>query len=384
MVRAGARENPFRPGAGQMPPLLAGRDGELASAEQRLRQLAGGTAPPQGFLLYGPRGNGKTVLAERIAERARELGMRAERLPAAALRREERLVRSLQERARLLEGRLTGMQLGPLGAAAERAPPTGEVSRLFAAWVLVESPPLVVVLDEVQTAAPEVGRMFFEAVQNSVADQLPFWVVAAGTPDAPRRIRGAGTFAERAFERFPIGRLDAAAAAAALAKPAAAGGCRIAEDALDFLVEKSQRYPYFVQLFGSAVWEAAARNDEAGVGPRVAEAAAASAAAAVERFYQERFDEAREREVAEALAPLADRILRRGGRLGDGELMPLLREIAARKSVPLDWVSLLARLRDLGVVWETSSAVWEMGIPSFADYLLLRTRGSAARPNTLR
>ena len=51
-------------------------------------------------------------------------------------------------------------------------------------------------------------------------------------------------------------------------------------------------------------------------------------------------------------------------------------EIAARESVPFDPSSLLVTLRDLGVVWETASGVWEMGIPSFADYILRRSAGT--------
>ena len=129
MVREGRRRNPFRPGAGQMPPYLAGREAELALAEDRLDELRGGTAPARGILFYGPRGNGKTVLLERIAARARDLELRAERLPPDALRDEGRLVRFLRERARLTGGRLTGVQPGPLGATAERAEQAAECAR---------------------------------------------------------------------------------------------------------------------------------------------------------------------------------------------------------------------------------------------------------------
>ena len=56
--------------------------------------------------------------------------------------------------------------------------------------------------------------------------------------------------------------------------------------------------------------------------------------------------------------------------------MALLREITAWESIPFDRSSLLITLRDLGVVWETASGVWEMGIPSFADYILRRRRSA--------
>ena len=371
---AGAVEsrNPFRPGAGQMPPYLAGREAELAFADMRLRQLAGGTAPAQGLLLYGPRGNGKTVLLEHIAARARDLGLRAEDLPPAALRDEGQLIRSLRQLARLTGGRLTGVQLGPLGATAERAEPSAEASDLFEAWIRAGSAPLVVLLDEAHTVEPAVGRNFFDAVQKANRAGLPFFLIAAGTPDAPRKIRHAGTFAERVFKRLPIGRLDRAAAAQALVKPAEADGRTIAGNALELLVGESQDYPFFIQLLGSAAWEAADGVGESTISLQAAEQAVTAVRIDVERFYMDRFDEAREREIEEALVPLADLAARRGGRLGEKELKALLREIAARESVPFRPALLLVTLRDLGVVWETASGVWEMGIPSFADYILRR------------
>ena len=375
---AGAVEsrNPFRPGAGQMPPYLAGREAELALADTGLRQLAGGTAPAQGILLYGPRGNGKTVLLEHIAARAGDLGLRAERLPPAALHERSVLVEELQELAGLTEARLTGVQLGPIGATAERAAVTGNVSRLFAGWVRAASTPLVVLLDEAHTVEPAVGRNFFNAVQNASSAGLPFFLIAAGTPDAPRKIRHAGTFAERVFERLPIGRLDRAAAAQALVKPAEADGRTIAGNALELLVGESQAYPFFIQLLGSAAWEAVTGAGESTISLQAAEQAVTAVRIKVERFYMDRFDEAREREIEEALVPLADLAARRGGRLGEKELKVLLREIAARESVPFRPASLLVTLRDLGVVWETASGVWEMGIPSFADYILRRSGGT--------
>ena len=377
---AGAVEsqNPFRPGAGQMPPYLAGREAELALADTRLRQLAGGTAPAQGILFHGPRGNGKTVLLEHIAARAGDLGLRAERLPPGALRSEGRLVRSLRQRARLTGGRLTGVQLGPLGATAERAEPSTDASDLFEAWIRADSAPLVVVVDEAHTVEPAVGRNFFDAVQNASSAGLPFFLIAAGTPDAPRKIRHAGTFAERALERLPIGRLDRAAATQALVKPAEAGGRPIAGNALKLLVGESQDYPYFIQLLGQAAWEAADDADESIISVRTAEKAVAAARTSVEQLFMGRFEEAWEHEIVTALAPLADRMVRRDGRLGDHELRELLGEIAGLESVPFDSASLLLTLRDLGVVWETASGVWEMGIPSFADYTL-RRRGGTGR-----
>ena len=376
MVREGRNRNPFRPGAGQMPPYLAGREAELALADRRLGELAGGTAPAQGILFYGPRGNGKTVLLVRIAARARDLGLRAERLSPGALQERSALVEELRELVRRTEARLSGVQLGPVGAAAERAAMTEDVSRLLAAWVQAASAPLVVLLDEAHTMAPKVGRIFLEAVQNAASDDLPFFLIAAGTPDAPRKVRRAGPFAERAFEQWPIGRLGDAATAEALTRPAEEAGRPILGDALELLIGESSNYPYFIQLLGHAAWETAAKTGEPFINLQAAEAAVAAVRIKVERFFMDRFDEAREHRIVRALAPLADLVTRRGGQIGDGELEALLREVAARESVPLRPGLLLLTLRDLGVVWDAVPGVWEMGIPSFADHILRRRGGT--------
>ena len=52
----------FKPGAGNPPPVLAGRDEEKAAIRRALDRLEAGLSPAQNIALIGPRGNGKTVL----------------------------------------------------------------------------------------------------------------------------------------------------------------------------------------------------------------------------------------------------------------------------------------------------------------------------------
>ncbi|MDE0285308.1 MAG: ATP-binding protein [Gammaproteobacteria bacterium] len=78
----------FKPGNGVSPPVLAGREGELDTLSKRLDLLVCRDEVASDVVLYGPRGNGKTVLLrelERLAERAGAdtLTLRPTQVPSA-------------------------------------------------------------------------------------------------------------------------------------------------------------------------------------------------------------------------------------------------------------------------------------------------------------
>ena len=371
-----ALENPYQPGSGMAPPVLAGRASLLRLAEEHLETVAAGRALAQNLLFYGPRGNGKTALLTEVRRRARERNLRVEELPADALTTEEKLVRHLQERAGVLGQRLTGAQVAGIGVSTTEAAPTREIRLLLASWI--GAGPLVIVMDEVHVLSPKAARPFFDAVESAKQESRPFLLLAAGTPDAPRRVREAATYNERGFEQLPVGRLRRPDTITALAEPARMSGRPMNAEAAALLSEESQDYPYFIQLLGNAAWKEAAEA-AGGIGIDAARRGVEAARVPVERFYSGRYDEARRRKITPALAPLAALFTKRGGRLDDPALDEGLLEIAAADSFPLDEVALLDTLRDLGVVWEASPGVWELGIPSFADFVLRRARPPAQR-----
>ena len=371
MARAAqGRENPYQPGAGARPPVLAGRETELSDAQRRLDSLLHGRPPSQGLLLFGPRGNGKTSLLRRIADIASERGLRAEYLSAGAFRDPQALASALQEKAGLRGMRITGAQAAGLGVSVEREAATEDVATLLARWIELEESPLVILVDEVHTVPAVTGHLFFDAVQAATGNRLPFWLLAAGTPDTPRRLREAGTFTERMFERMPVGRLERAATVRALSEPAYDSGLPLRTDAVALLAAKSQDYPFFVQLLGSAAWTAAENAGADAITEDSGRQGISAVAPHIARFYAERLGEARRRRVAGVLVPLAALLRDRGGHVGELEVDDVLTEIAAAQTLPGEAAWLLDTLSDLGVLWRNAAGVWEMGIPSFGDYLL--------------
>ena len=364
--------NPFQPGRGVLPPLLAGRDAELSTADEAVAKLTAGASPSEDLFFHGPRGNGKTTLLLEIGRRARERGARVETLPVDALTDATRLVRRLQERAQVLGGGIAGFRSAGFGVAGAPRSPPEDPEALLSVWVgSSEHSPILILLDEVQAMSPEVARPFFDAVQRAKTGAAPFLVLAAGTPDAPRRLLQAGAYNERGFRFLPVGRLARKDTNAALSEPAHRAGCPIAEDALALLTEESQDYPYFIQLLGSAAWKAAtgpgSRIDLSAAKQGVSEFGSRSA-----QFFARRYREAESREVAAVLRPLAGLFSEHGGRLTDSQLERVLRRFEGDASIPFDSLRLREELSDLGVIWSADDETWEMGIPSFADYLLRR------------
>lgn len=56
------RVNPFTPGAGGLPPFLAGREPEQRLVRRLVGRLRAGLPPGPPVVFWGPRGNGKTAL----------------------------------------------------------------------------------------------------------------------------------------------------------------------------------------------------------------------------------------------------------------------------------------------------------------------------------
>jgi hypothetical protein len=79
-------------------------------------------------------------------------------------------------------------------------------------------------------------------------------LVGAGLPQLPRLASEAKSYAERLFKFPRIGRLSDEQARQALAEPAERRGVRFEPEALAVVIEQTEGYPYFLQEYGSALW----------------------------------------------------------------------------------------------------------------------------------
>ena len=284
--------NPFAPGAGQRPPELAGRERELQAFEVVLQRVARGR-PERSLILTGLRGVGKTVLLGELRSMAVRHGWGAGKIearPDAELRRPlsaalHRAIRDLAVRHRAperVEEVLAVLKAFALRAnksdaklrdrwqpgidvpAAQGRADSGDIE-IDLVELLTDVAELaadvgtgaVILIDEMQDLkAPDVSALCAACHELSQSG-APLVVVGAGLPHVPAVLSASKSYSERLFRYARIDRLDRQDADRAVLAPIEREEAGIAEEALDALFDASGGYPYFIQAYAKAAWDAA-------------------------------------------------------------------------------------------------------------------------------
>jgi hypothetical protein len=286
---AGPLPNPYTPG--QVPRVLAGRSVELGRIRDVMSRVAtfGELGGPL-LVFHAPRGIGKTSLLRTAQRQAAEVGFvtawvacsrerpflpELVRVVERSLRRAEVFTEGSDGgwRARLdrisLEIGLPGAKVSADVARRDPPPDMALVAPISALEDLLHEAAvacrrrggagLLVFLDELHAASADDMATLLNALQNldGEREDNPLAVVTAGLPVTPEALTRAATFGERsAFVALDV--LSDEDAAAALTVPAAALDVAWTDDAVARLVDEARGHPYFLQLAGSATWNAAA------------------------------------------------------------------------------------------------------------------------------
>jgi hypothetical protein len=165
---------------------------------------------------------------------------------------------------------------------------------------------VAVLIDEMQDLGPDDVSALCAACHELSQTGAPLVVVGAGLPHLPSVLSASKSYSERLFRYVRIDRLERADADRALTVPAALEGAEFDPEALDALFAASGGYPYFVQAYGKATWDAAPTSPITMTDVRMA-APEAEAELAV-GFFGSRYERATpgEREYLRAMAELAD------------------------------------------------------------------------------
>ena len=360
---------PFRPGTGGLPPYLAGRADEQALFRSLLAQLDRGEATASEIVLYGPRGNGKTALLAWIeSEAAPSYAVDVVRLTPSSVGPGRRLAERLLPNYWWDEGVPETTAVRDLTWRPGADAPAPAAGRIFAARA--SKRPLILLLDEAHTLEPRVGEELLNAAQE-VGREAPFLLVLAGTPDLRDHLATMGVSFWSRYRKLRINRLDESAAADAIRRPLEAGQVPISDDALAHIVRESEGYPYFLQLWGAAVWNRDA-TDPSDCPRRITSADTAACQSLFESerndYYLDRYHELERAGLLEVARSVAESFTERQ-QVSREEI-----QAAVRRAPGFDdgKKAFAARttLGHFGFLWQAAGTPhWEPGIPSLMDYI---------------
>lgn len=134
-----------------------------------------------------------------------------------------------------------------------------EVFRAAAQVAVANQQPFVLTADELQELPDAEMSALLVALQRSSGEGLPLVTVAAGLPGVHAQAASVESFAERMFVVWQLGPLDDRAARRAVVEPAHdAGGVEWEPAAVRRVQgDASAGYPFYLQHFAAAAWDAA-------------------------------------------------------------------------------------------------------------------------------
>ncbi len=251
----------FTPGDGGVPPYLAGRKEEQAYFQACVKSLKNKKPTHRNLILYGPRGNGKTALLRYLQKETR-------RQEASKLD----ILRVTPDELRTLDA-LSGRLMEDHQAVRKRfksVEVSGGVGGLFQAKTEVDlslasvtirkllqersgNKPFILIIDEAHRLVPAMAESLLNASQTVRLEGCPFLLVLAGTPNLEATLGKANaSFWERS-EILPLGRLSPQEAGQAISVPLQEAGITFAPGVIEYIVEQTHCYPFFIQVWGDCL-----------------------------------------------------------------------------------------------------------------------------------
>ncbi len=266
--------NPFAPGAGTPPPALVGRDAVIADVDVALQRVKIGRTS-QHQLITGLRGVGKTVLLGALAALAESRGYRIIRQEAVGgpdtlvsfLRQARRITEDLGggEKVRRALRSIDAVRLSIAGTGVElqRGAPVpdrealGDVVVDMGAAAMSEGAAVMLAIDEAQLLDAHDLRRILSGVHRCSQDGLPVHCLLAGLPNLLGVVARAATYAERMFTTADLGPLSPDQVREAIIAPSRDIGVRWDDGAVGTITDRSDGYPFFVQVWAYHTWNTA-------------------------------------------------------------------------------------------------------------------------------
>jgi hypothetical protein len=281
-------DNPYAPGAGNPPPELAGREEIISDVKVALGRIKSGR-PSQGMILVGLRGVGKTVLLTEIRDIAEKQDYSvvfieahegkslaemlvpplrealfslsrietARQLAATGIRVLKSFISSINV---TIEGVSFGLSVEQEDGVADSGDLEADLPRLLEVIgdaAKAAGKPILLLIDEIQYLTEKEFSAVIMGLHRINQRQLPITMVAAGLPQTIALAGNSKSYAERLFRYPEVGALEPADARRAIEEPARSQGILYDRDAVDLILDVTQRYPYFLQQWGYDSWNVA-------------------------------------------------------------------------------------------------------------------------------
>ena len=272
--------NPFRPGAGHMPPYLAGRDTEKEEFSKLITQ----NTILENMVLTGLRGVGKTVLLDTfkpIAINQGWLWVGTDLSESASISEANLATRILADLSVLTSNviidRKQILQMGFSSVSTEVDTRMGfdflfglfnntpglisdklknVLETVWGVLKQTDKKGLIFAYDEAQNLSDQPAKdqyplgILLDVFQSIQKKDIPFLLVLTGLPTLFPKLVESRTFAERMFRVVVLKRLNEKDSKDAILKPIQSAQClvKLSDESVNLIVKHSGGYPYFIQF----------------------------------------------------------------------------------------------------------------------------------------
>ncbi len=367
----------FTPGDGAgIPPYLAGREKEKQFFELAIYSLMEKHQGHQNMIVYGPRGNGKTSLLEKLSECTRsEYGDNLELLWAtpSEIRTSEKLEHWIRSEGKPATPVVQDIR-GKAGAWVLEGSANLKIQRPDGIKAAIRercaANPLVLIVDEAHRLDKQVAEVLLNASQTVRREKIPFFLVLAGTPGLIAALEQAeASFWDRG-QVFPLGRLSLQESIEALCKPLAPFGIQIAKELAEEIATKAHCYPFFIQFWGKSLMEQLVDSGQMSIDRDAVINAESQVITRRNQIYAKRFSELNDRKLLHIARDVARAFISNNNKpIPVLEICSLVGEMENIKT-----------LESLGYIWQVTpdqddTLSYEPGIPSLMGYINKQTSG---------
>lgn len=381
--------NPYTPGAGMLPKYLAGREQLLQDALEVLSYIANGYST-RSVIYYGLRGVGKTVLLSSIEQIADENNIYYEHIEALengsftgtislyinkllAKMSLKEAAKSYIEKAKSVaaafqfcynqEGE-TSISINKDALQAKGISDTGNLQNDLTELLIhlgqvgaKIGTGAILFIDEIQYLKPVEFEALMAALHRCNQLALPVVVLAAGLPNISKIAGDIKSYAERLFRFVKVDKLLPEDAALALSKPAERFHVTYTQEALAFILQETDCYPYFIQEFGQQAWKF--KKDSLIDITSVHYALEQYIASLDESFYKVRHDRASDKDLEFMKAMISCK-----------QLPCPIKEVATHMHCSTTQASpIRAKLIHKGLIYASSRGEIDFTVPKFDEYL---------------